>query len=225
MPEISVIIPAFNAQKTIEKCLASLFKQSFKDFEIIVVNDGSTDQTLPILERYQNKIKLVNQVNSGAPTARNVGAKLAVGCYLLFCDADIVLEPTALEKMRQTLKNQPDKSYVYSDFKFGFKKFSLFAFDPDKLKKMPYIHTTSLIVTKDFPGFDPALKRFQDWDLWLTMLEQKKVGVYINKTLFKVKSGGTMSNWMPKIFYRLPWLKNVKKYQTAEKIIKDKHNL
>ncbi|MBN1779471.1 MAG: glycosyltransferase family 2 protein [Candidatus Buchananbacteria bacterium] len=225
MPEISVIIPAFNAQKTIEQCLNSLFAQSFTDFEVIVVNDGSTDQTAQVLQKYQTKIKIVNQSNSGAPAARNAGAKLAAGAYLLFCDADIVLKPQALEKMYQALKNHPDKSYTYCNFIFGHKKFKVFDFDAARLKQMPYIHTTSLVVKKDFSGFNQNLKRFQDWDLWLTMLEQGKTGIHIPEILFQVKSGGTMSSWLPKIFYKLPFLKQVKKYKQAEKIIKEKHHL
>ncbi|MFA6410616.1 MAG: glycosyltransferase family A protein [Candidatus Buchananbacteria bacterium] len=225
MPQISVVIPVYNAQKTLEKCLQSIFNQTFKDFEIIAVNDGSTDQSQKILENHQAKIKIINQKNQGAPAARNAGARQATGSYLIFCDADIFMQPNMLESMWQTLNAHPQSSFCYSDFKFGWKVFKLWPFDKEKLKKMPYIHTTSLIRKQDFPGFDENLKRFQDWDLWLTMSEQGKSGWYLPKTLFTVFASGTISQWFPKSFYNFPWLKRVKQYQVAEKIIKQKHNL
>jgi len=228
MPEISIIIPTFNAKKSLEKCLTSISNQTFKNFEIIVVNDGSTDNTAAILSRYQDKIKVINQHNAGAAVARNRGEKDSTAPFIIFCDADIEMKPTMLEKMYRTLKNHPEASYVYSGFKFGFKTFKLWAFDPKTLKQMPYIHTTSLIRHDHFPGFDKNLTRFQDWDLWLTMLNQSYVGYYIPEILFKIKAGGTMSSWLPNFIFRLPLAKGfnkVKKYRQAEKIIKDKHSL
>jgi len=225
MPEISIIIPVYNAQKTLRNCLESIFKQTQKNFELIAVNDGSTDQSLEILKNYQDKITILSQNNQGAAAARNAGSKIAKGRFLIFCDADIIMEPKMLEIMLETLKNEPKASYVYSAFRFGLKTFRLWPFDREKLKKMPYIHTTSLIRQEHFPGFDQKLKRFQDWDLWLTMAERGYIGEFIPKVLFTVKSGGTMSSWQPKFFYHLPWLKKVKQYQEAEKIIKQKHHL
>ncbi len=225
MPEISIIIPVYNAQGTIANCLESIFRQTFNNFEIIAVNDGSTDKSLPILKKYKNKIKIITQQNQGAPSARNNGAKLTKSPYIIFCDADIVMAPKMLEKMYLALKNHPEASYTYCDFKFGFKKFKLFSFDPEKLKKIPYIHTTSLIYKNHFPGFDPGLKRFQDWDLWLNMLKQGHIGYHIPELLFKVKAGGTMSSWLPSFVYKINWLKRVKKYQEAKKIIKEKYKL
>ena len=226
MPQISIIIPVYNAQKTLVQCLQSIFNQSFKNFEIIAINDGSTDKSQKILTQYQNKITIVNQLNQGAAKARNVGAKLARGEYIIFCDADIILKPKTLETMFKNLAKKPKISYAYSSFRFGFKIFKLWPFSAKRLKQMPYIHTTSLIRAKDFPGFDKNLKRFQDWDLWLTILERGKRGIYIPEVLFTAKSGGTMSTWLPKSFYRLfPKNKKVKEYQAAEKIIKAKHKL
>lgn len=225
MIEVSIVIPAYNCASTIEQCLASIFSQSFKKYEIIAVNDGSTDNTQAILEKYQDKIILINQPNAGASSARNAGAKIAKAPFIIFCDADIQLQPTLLEQMINALRQHPEAAYAYSAFKFGFKSFKLAPFDADRLKKMPYIHTTSLIRRADFPGFDKKLNKFQDWDLWLTMLERGKTGFYLSDELFTVASGGTMSQWLPKFLYRLPFLPTVKKYRAAEKIIKTKHHL
>src|SRR3989344_9037312 len=116
MPQISIIIPVYNAQKTLVQCLQSIFNQSFKNFEIIAINDGSTDKSQKILTQYQNKITIVNQLNQGAAKARNVGAKLARGEYLIFCDADIILKPKTLETMFKNLAKKPKISYAYSSF-------------------------------------------------------------------------------------------------------------
>jgi len=225
MPQISVVIPIYNAQKTLKQCLESIFNQTFKPIEIIAVNDGSTDKSKKILEQYKKKITMIDQPNGGAAKARNAGAKIANAPFIIFCDADIIMKPEMLEKMYQVLKKHPEASYTYSAFKFGNKTFKLWEFNEQKLKQMPYIHTTSLIRKEHFPWFDEKLKRFQDWDLWLTMLKRGYKGYFINEVLFTVKSGGTMSSWLPKSLYKFPWLKQVKKYKKAEDIIKKKHNL
>lgn len=250
---ISIIIPVYNQATKLAKCLDSIFKQTFTDYEIIVVNDGSSDKVAAVIKDYQEKLatvdvresmlgssradiptyagvtgelKLINQNNRGANAARNRGAQEATGDYLLFCDADIVLEPQMLETMMRALNDHPKVSYVYSSFKYGWKTFRLQPFDPEKLKQAPFIHTTSLLRAKDWPGFDESLKRLQDWDLWLTMLEAGHRGWWLDKILFTVASGGTMSAWLPSFAYKfLPWLKQVKKYNQAVAIIKAKHHL
>ena len=224
MPLISVVIPAFNSQKTIARCIASIGAQTLKDFEIIVVNDGSTDATKRIVAAI-NTVTLINQTNLGAAAARNRGTKEARGNFIIFCDADIVAEPTLLQAMYNALQKTPTASYAYSSFKFGHKTFKLFEFDPARLKRMPYIHTTSLIRREHFPGFDERLKRFQDWDLWLTMFESGHTGIFVDEVLFQVTAGGTMSQWLPKIAYQLPFLPQVKAYHQAETIIKSKHRI
>ena len=224
---ISIVIPVYNQSDKISACFDSILKQSYKDYEIIVVNDGSSDNIDSVLNLYREKLdlKIVNQENQGANVARNNGFQKSSGEYLLFCDADIVLRDDMLEKMHNTLTSG-DASYVYSSHVFGFKKFKLWKFDEEKLKQMPYIHTTSLIKRKDFSGFDVKIKRLQDWDLWLTMLENGKKGKWIPEYLFSVKDGGTMSSWIPSFYYKLfPFLSSVKKYKKSVQIIKNKHNL
>jgi glycosyltransferase involved in cell wall biosynthesis len=225
MPQISIVIPVYNAQKTLSACLHSIFNQTFKNYEIIVVNDGSTDKSLAILKKFQSKITVINQKNQGAAKARNEGAKVSKAPFIIFCDADVTMKPKMLEIMYKTLQANPNISYVYSDFKFGLKTFKLWKFSSEILKEKPYIHTTSLIRRKHFLGFDKNLKRFQDWDLWLNMLKHGYTGYHIPEVLFIVRPGGTMSRWLPKSFYRLPWLKSVKQYQQAKSIIKNKHRL
>src|SRR3989338_4981192 len=229
---ISIIIPIYNQAEHLDNCLASIKKQTYDKSEIIVVDDGSTDDIKIVINKYQRvfgfKISYFEQENRRASAARNRGEKIAKGEYLIFCDADIILEPNMLELMLKTLRENSSASFCYSSFLWGRKKFILWPYDAKKLKQLPYINTASLIRREHFPGFDEKLKRFQDWDLWLTMAEAGHHGVWLNQFLYKVNTGGaqTMSHWLPSSAYKfLPFLPAVKRYNLAKAIIIKKHNL
>ncbi len=101
-PKISVIIPIYNVEKYLGECLDSVLAQSFKDFEVICVDDGSTDKSTKILEEYQkkdNRIKILQQQRGGAGVARNLGLGHAQGKYVQFLDSDDYFEPNLLEEM------------------------------------------------------------------------------------------------------------------------------
>lgn len=87
---VSIIIPCFNVEKTIDRCMNSVINQYYKNIEIIVVNDGSTDNTIDLLNKYRkdNRVKIISQVNSGLSGARNTGIELAKGDYIMFVDSD-----------------------------------------------------------------------------------------------------------------------------------------
>lgn len=231
---ISIVIPVYNQGQKIIKTLISINKQTLQEFEVIIVNDGSSDGVENRVGKYLENLNLpqsylfINQLNSGAPAARNRGEKEAKGDFLFFCDADAILDPQALEILLATLMANPEYSYAYSAFMWGKKLFKLGEFDPEKLKAMPYIHTMSLIRRSDYSpqGWDENIKKLQDWDLWLTMLEQGKLGIYVPQILFTVTPGGTISSWLPAFAYKLfPFLPSVKKYKAALEIVKQKHGL
>ena len=229
---ISLIIPVFNQAEHLPNLLDSIKRQTYDNYEIIVVNDGSTDNLNPVMAKYKQilgfKLVYLEQENRGAAAARNYGARLAKGEFLIFCDADIIMKPEMLELMLIALKNNLTASFCYSSFIWGKKKFILWPYDAKKLKIMPYINIASLIKREHFPGFDETLKRFQDWDLWLTMAERGHGGVWLNRILYRVNLSGsqTMSRWLPSLVYKLlPFLPMVKKYNQAKEIIFKKHNL
>lgn len=90
MPQVSIILPVYNVEKYLRQCLDSISNQTFKDFECICVNDGSTDNSLSILQEYANKdnrIKIISQENKGLSAARNIALKLAIGKYVTFIDS------------------------------------------------------------------------------------------------------------------------------------------
>ena len=100
MPKVSVIIPVYNVERFLPRCLDSVLKQTFEDFEVICVNDGSTDKCYDILESFRKsdkRIHLVNQNNQGLSMARNNGLRIATGEYVYFLDSDDAIHPQCLE--------------------------------------------------------------------------------------------------------------------------------
>jgi len=98
MPEVSVIIPAYNAEKFIAQTLECVLAQTFRDFEVIVVNDGSKDRTGEVAERFGAPVRCVSKNNEGVSIARNTGVRISSGKYIAFLDADDLWDATKLEK-------------------------------------------------------------------------------------------------------------------------------
>lgn len=104
MPFVSVIVPVYNAEKYVEKCMRSIINQSFKDIEIILVNDGSSDGSLDIAMQYAERdarVKVFSQRNQGVSAARNLGIEKATGQHICFVDADDYIDSTMIEKLVQ----------------------------------------------------------------------------------------------------------------------------
>ena len=106
MPKISVIVPVYNVEKYLKKCLDTIISQTFSDIEIICVNDGATDNSRKILEEYKNKdyrIVIVDKKNGGLSSARNAGMKVARGEFISFIDSDDWIDETMLEKLYNSM--------------------------------------------------------------------------------------------------------------------------
>lgn len=112
MVEISVIVPVYNVENYLDDCLNHITNQSFKDMEIICINDESNDNSLDIINRYcesDERIIVINQKNQGAGACRNTGIQMAKGKYIYFCDSDDYLKLNALEELyNQAEKRDPD---------------------------------------------------------------------------------------------------------------------
>jgi glycosyltransferase involved in cell wall biosynthesis len=253
-PLISIIIPVYNHAHTLRKTIEDIFRQTYRPLEVIVVNDGSTDDFEAAASVILNEMKdpsrsdkrdssaelqndkqniaiqILSQENKGAPSARNLGFASSKGEYVIFWDADTLASPQMLEKMFEALQNNPQSAYAYSQFKFGWKVIKSQNFDADKLRQVNYIDTTSLIRRSALSSvpWDTSLRRFQDWDLWLSLLEKNQTGVFVPEVLYKkiVEGRVGISNWMPSFIYKLPWkTKRVRKYEEAKQIILKKHGL
>lgn len=108
---VSILIPAYNAEKTIHRCLNSILAQTYYDIEVIVVNDGSKDSTLAKLQMYAEKdkrVKVINQSNCGVAEARNTAINNANGEYILYVDADDWIEPDAVERLLNRMSGDID---------------------------------------------------------------------------------------------------------------------
>jgi glycosyltransferase involved in cell wall biosynthesis len=115
MPKVSVVIPAYNAITYLPKTLDSVLQQTFTDFEVSIVNDGSTDSIASWFATVKDdRVRLISQPNQGLPGARNTGIMEAKGEYIAFIDADDLWEPTKLEKQVQCLDAKPEVGLVYA---------------------------------------------------------------------------------------------------------------
>jgi glycosyltransferase involved in cell wall biosynthesis len=115
-PLVSTVIAAYNAAETIAQTLASALAQDWNNHEIVVVNDGSTDNTRDILDKYRGRISIVDQSNRGAAFARNAGVTNANGKYIAFLDADDSWLPTKLSIMVPLLERAPAASLAFSEY-------------------------------------------------------------------------------------------------------------
>lgn len=233
--DIAVVIPCYNHASVLRRTLNALQEQTHQPKEVIIIDDASEDEPEAIVKEFQLNFHLGFtrlRHNHGAPFARNEGARLTTSKYLLFLDADAELVPEALALFQKALIQHPEVDIVYSNFFWGSKLFRGQLFDLHALQKRNFIHTSSLLRRSAFLGFDESLKKFQDWDLWLTMAERGSRGLWIDQALFRVEPRRTgMSHWLPAFTHRLPWPilgwmpTEIRKYREAEAVIRKKHRL
>lgn len=117
-PLISIIMPAYNAEKYITESVDTVINQTYKNWELIIINDGSTDDTEAIARQYtltDSRIKLINQENKKLSAARNIGIKAAVGDWVAFLDADDLWVADKLKKQIALINTKPDIGLVFSD--------------------------------------------------------------------------------------------------------------
>ena len=115
---VSVIIPTYNRADLIGETIESVLKQTFDDFEIIIVDDGSTDATGEVVRKFDGPIKYLYQDNRGRSCARNRGFEASSGDYVCFLDSDDVLKPMMIERQVSLLDSNSNLGFVYSDYQF-----------------------------------------------------------------------------------------------------------
>ena len=173
-PLISVIVPCFNSGRTIKRTILSISKQTWFKKEIIIVNDGSTDQfTINTLKELKDQkiVKLINQENKGLASARNKGVNESSGSFLFFLDADDWIEPNGLEKMFLHLMRNKKFGYVFPDIHLegkrrGFIKKEFNFFEQLFLNQIPYCIFISKENFKNYGIYDENMKLgYEDWDL------------------------------------------------------------
>ena len=195
--KFSIIIPAYNAEKTIAKCIESIASQTYKNLEIIIINDGSNDKTQEIVLEYMkndNRIKLINQKNKGVSYSRNKGIEKAKGEYINFIDADDYIEKNTLEEIEKLTKRNYDfirYNFIYDTketkrnnlYEFNNKEIDV-ELNKNKLYKRfflinntiptftPLLFIKKEIVKKIF--FDKNLCYLEDADFYIELLNKSK---------------------------------------------------
>ncbi|KEZ15292.1 Glycosyl transferase family 2 [Sphingobium yanoikuyae] len=181
MTAISVIMPAHNAARTIERALQSLRVQTFEDWEVIVVDDGSSDQTTTIVDRWvasDHRVRLIRQVQTGAGSARNSGLDVALGEWIVFLDSDDILASDHLATMIAAAAQQPEADLFYCGWQRvtgdgPWRDVHPAAPLPDAMlataRACPFAIHAAFTRRKriiEAGRFDSALRIAEDWDLW-----------------------------------------------------------
>lgn len=198
MPKVSIIIPCYNQGKYVAEAINSALRQTFKDIEIVCVNDGSTDNSVEIIKLFENKYKnfifLNNEENRGVIYSRNFAIKNCNGTYILPLDADDIIEPTYVEKAVKILDNNPNIGIVYCKAKiFGNydKYWNLKPFNKSDILYENCIFCSALFRKSDFikiGGYNNNMKYgCEDYDLWLSFIEQGLEVFQINEILFSYR--------------------------------------
>lgn len=187
-PKVSVIIPCFNQGQYIDEAVESVLRQTLQDFEIIIVNDGSTDDfTLDNLKNYNKpKCKVIHTTNQGLSLARNTGINASSGDYLLPLDADDKIGPKYLEEASRVLDTDKRIGIVYCETEFFGDKTGKWIqedFSIEKMLTMNMIINCAMFRKIDYlstKGFNPnMIYGWEDWDFWLSLIE-------IGKGVFKL---------------------------------------
>lgn len=206
---VSVIIPTYNRKHIIEGAIKSALNQTFKDYEIIVVDDGSTDGTKEFLESLHLPITIISKENGGVSSARNVGIHNAKGKYIAFLDSDDAWLPDKLKAQVEYLESRPNIPLVYTDeyievnreilSQTRFQRADVGSEIKDNfllsgfVQKTP-IHTSAVMVQKsvlDEVGyFNETLKIHEDSELWNRISKKYKFGyIDIPLAIFRYKDG------------------------------------
>ena len=209
MPTISVVVPAYNGERTILETIKSIQQQTFSDFELIVINDGSTDRTLEPLATVEDpRLKVFSYENGGLPVARNRGIARSTGEFITFIDADDLWTPDKLELQLAALQQHPEAGVAYSwtlvmDEKGeGFYPGKSVSFEGNvypQLLLSNFIASGSNVMLRreaiaSVGEFDPTLRSCEDWDYWLRVAARWSFVVVPKHQILYRQSSGAMSS-------------------------------
>ena len=193
-PLISIVVLSHNYARFLAEAIESALLQDYSNLEVIVIDDGSTDDSLEVASRYRERVKVLTQPNQGLARTCNRGAGDATGEYFLFLSADDRLEPTYVSELFDALVRTPEASFAYCAARlFGAESgvaparpFSAFSL----IRGRNYINGSALTRRADYVaagGYPADLGEgaFDDWDFWLTMLERGHRGTYVPKPLLQ----------------------------------------
>lgn len=191
----SVVIPLYNKEKSVQKTARSVLDQTYGNFEIVVVNDGSTDNSLKVFENIKDeRIQIINQTNKGVSSARNLGIKSAKYNWLVFLDADDLWCDNHLESLLDSIKEYPNEkvfaTFYATNLKFNqndTKKIIVDNFFKHPFGKYNLINSSCVCIKKsvfeNIGLFNPHLTHGEDLDMWIRIMKKHKL-----VKLFKITS-------------------------------------
>lgn len=213
MPKVSVVIPCYNLGQYLNEAIHSVLNQTFRDFEIIVVNDGSTDiETIKVLNSITNPlIKIIHTNNQGLANARNNGISQAIGKFILPLDADDKIANTYLEKAVNILEESPEIGIVYCQAKILNGEISSWDLPEYQLPRIlldNLIFCSAFFLREDWElvgGYKPSMKYgWEDYEFWLSIIDLGKRVYRLPEFLFYYrKRSDSMANEMSReqVFY------------------------
>ncbi len=212
-PVVSIIMPAFNAEKFICETIKSVQTQTFSEWELIIVDDGSTDGTAEIIETFlsDKRVRLIRQKNGGVAAARNAALKIADGEWIAFLDADDVWFPEKLSEQMGVIRGNAGINLVFTnyflwdgerDLELRFKSEAKFPRgDYNRRLIFHNLFGMSSVLLKraaleSIGAFDQSVAPAEDWDLWLRLADSGLRAVGINKPLLRYRmwSGNASKN-------------------------------
>ena len=203
-PLVSVIIPVYNYGRTLDRALYSVFNQTYKNLEIIIIDDGSTDEFTCLKLKHLNlpNTKIIFQENGGPSKARNEGIKASIGKYILPLDSDDLIHPIYIESCIKLIENNNKYSPIYCDTVHEGQMKGVEQrpeWSKERLINGPFIVNCSMFSREAFDmvdGYDEELKGWEDYDMWLRMMQKGYIGKRIPRPLFIYfhhESEGTVS--------------------------------
>jgi glycosyltransferase involved in cell wall biosynthesis/MoaA/NifB/PqqE/SkfB family radical SAM enzyme len=195
-PKVSVVVTCYNYGRYLKEAVGSVLAQTWRDFEVVIVDDGSTDNSREVIEQIiganpSARIRAIHQPNSGQPAhSRNRGIREARGEYVLCLDADDMIPPTMLERCVSVLEANPQVAIAYTD-RLDFDGVEqLVKAAPYDAKRLPYQNHLSYCalyrrkVWEDVGGYRDNVKGCEDWDFWVAACAAGHYGQYIPEPLF-----------------------------------------
>ena len=199
--QISVIIPTYNRQDLVRRAIRSVLNQTFQPLEIIVIDDGSADETNQIIKSEFPEVQYIRQKNSGISSARNLGIQKSIGDWIAFLDSDDEWLPKKLEYQIKAIQENPDYKLCHTNEiwirngkrinpKYKHEKFGGYIFE--KCLPLCVVSPSSVLIKKqvfdDFGFFDTTLPACEDYDMWLRICAFLPL-LYLEEPLLK-KFGG-----------------------------------
>ena len=208
MPEVSIIIPAYNCAQFLKHTLDSVLTQTSSDYEIILVDDGSTDNTPEVLSPYLSKIQYIRQENAGLPSARNAGILASSGRFIALLDGDDTWTPNKLHEQMPRFSD-PEVGIVYSDFSI---QYSDGRFLQSYLSQRPlagegyildnyiqsrFLFPSTMVLRREcfdqFGLFDPEMLASEDVELFSRMCTQWKVALVRQQLMIRNEGGHNLT--------------------------------